>query len=334
MRSGCSIVVPHFGAQRLLHECVRSLQPVPGRRCEVIVVDNGPPRDTGQAVVGSRLPTRVVYLGSNQGFAAAANVGATLAREDMLLVLNNDASLQGDALHTLLDAADSHPGAAAFALRVMDDQDRGQIQSAGLVYHRALYGNRSGASRMDGVLEPQRVFAPCGAAAAYRRKVFHGVGGFDASYFAYFEDVEIGLRLLADGHDTLYLPGCSAVHLGGATSSGMPGLRTRLLTRNAYLTILKSVPLSVIVNNAVPAGRFHAALALQLLAGAGRRDYLAGLGWIALRWPMLLGKRWRRPKLNANGGKRLEATLYDGALELMLPTGAWRYPSQSGLSND
>jgi GT2 family glycosyltransferase len=40
---------------------------------------------------------------------------------------------------------------------------------------------------------------PCGGAAAYRRDVFLGVGGFDEGFFAYWEDVDLAIRLHALG---------------------------------------------------------------------------------------------------------------------------------------
>ena len=42
-------------------------------------------------------------------------------------------------------------------------------------------------------------FGPSGAAAAYHRDAFVRVGGFDERIFAYFEDVDLALRLRLAG---------------------------------------------------------------------------------------------------------------------------------------
>ena len=52
------------------------------------------------------------------------------------------------------------------------------------------------------------VFAPCAAAALYRRAAFEEIGGFDERFFCYFEDVDLGFRLRLRGHRCVYVPRC------------------------------------------------------------------------------------------------------------------------------
>jgi GT2 family glycosyltransferase len=64
------------------------------------------------------------------------------------------------------------------------------------------------------------VFAPCAAAALYRRDVLLEVSGFDESYFAYLEDVDLGFRLRLAGYRCLYVPDAVVRHVGSATTGG------------------------------------------------------------------------------------------------------------------
>jgi GT2 family glycosyltransferase len=64
------------------------------------------------------------------------------------------------------------------------------------------------------------VFAPCAAAALYRRDALVKVGGFDESYFAYLEDVDLGFRLRLAGYRCLYVPDAVVRHVGSATTGG------------------------------------------------------------------------------------------------------------------
>jgi GT2 family glycosyltransferase len=62
-----------------------------------------------------------------------------------------------------------------------------------------------------------KLAVPSGGAAAYRRSAFEAAGGFDERLFAYGEDLDLGLRLLAAGWTCAAAAGARAVHLGGAT---------------------------------------------------------------------------------------------------------------------
>jgi GT2 family glycosyltransferase len=64
---------------------------------------------------------------------------------------------------------------------------------------------------------PPGLMGPCGGAAAYRRAALEAVGGFDGEIFAYSEDLDIALRLLAEGWTCAFAPGARGIHLGSAT---------------------------------------------------------------------------------------------------------------------
>src|SRR5262249_21335435 len=91
------------------------------------------------------------------------------------------------------------------------------------------------------------IFAASGCAAFYRRSVFLDHAGFEESFFAYLEDVDLALRLQAGGHRGYYVPRAVVYHRGGATSGGeFSPLAVRLRTRNAWLLLLSSVPSAVL----------------------------------------------------------------------------------------
>lgn len=323
--SGCTVVIPHVSAHRRLYECLESIRPVPGSRCEVIVVDNGIGDGASHAILAAALPLRRVRMATNIGFAGAANVGVRLAREDLILILNDDARLHPGTLSTIVRAARLYQAFASFACRVMNPHAPHDIQSAGLIFHSALYGNRSGAGAVGDSRSESAVFAPCGAAAAYRRAVFLDVGGFDESFFAYGEDVDLGLRLVGTGHRTLYLPSAGVTHCLGSSSSQVPGLRTRLMTRNAYRIILETIPVRFIVRHALVAIAFHTRLALKLLCGPGRLHFVSAAGQVLLQAPLLVVRGRRRKRLLPSAADLIERVLWKGDLVLNLPGSTWTF---------
>lgn len=325
MPGSCSVIIPHLSERQLLYECLSSLRP-PGRAlCEVIVVDNSHGESTGHALLGSQIPTRLVVVGKNIGYAAAVNCGARIARGDLLFVLNDDARVVDTAMARLLEAAEAFDSAGAFACRVADMAAPWELQSAGLMFHSALYGNRRSAARAGGALAVSEVFAPCGAAAAYRRSLFLENGGFDESFFAYGEDLELGVRLVGNGHQTLYLPSVGVLHRLGATADKLGGLRTTLMTRNSYRVVLQTIPLTTVMRHLFTAARFHTALAWRLLRGPGRWDYLRAVVWLLMHLPWLVLSRCRQKRMPARASDRIERLLSSGELVLRLPGELWKY---------
>jgi GT2 family glycosyltransferase len=57
-----------------------------------------------------------------------------------------------------------------------------------------------------------------GAALAIRRQAFEAVGGFDGSFFMYFEEVDLCYRLNKSGWQTHFAPEASVTHTGAAST--------------------------------------------------------------------------------------------------------------------
>jgi GT2 family glycosyltransferase len=91
--------------------------------------------------------------------------------------------------------------------------------------------------------EPGEVFSACAGAALYRREAFLGVGGFDERFFAYLEDVDLGLRLRSEGWTCRYEPRAVARHAGGGTSSKLGTPLPSWVERNTLLLVAKTFPL-------------------------------------------------------------------------------------------
>src|SRR5699024_5381652 len=80
-----------------------------------------------------------------------------------------------------------------------------------------------------------------GGAMVVRRSVFIETGGFDESFFAFFEDVDFGWRLWLLGYEVRYVPRSvvSHHHHGTVERFGYPRERY-LLERNALSTVFKN----------------------------------------------------------------------------------------------
>jgi GT2 family glycosyltransferase len=100
----CTVVVVSWNRADLLRRCLPALlaQELPGRRFEVVVVDNGSSDDTA-AVLASEFPAvRVIHSRTNRGFAGGNNLALRTVTAPYAVLLNNDAVPEPGWLAALL----------------------------------------------------------------------------------------------------------------------------------------------------------------------------------------------------------------------------------------
>jgi GT2 family glycosyltransferase len=244
-----SVVIPNYNGAAYLRACLSSLvrQTYPG--FELLVVDNAS-NDSSIETAFQVAPSAIILRQDmNLGFAGGANAGIRAASGQWVAVLNNDTEVAEDWIEECVAAIRRHPDAAFLACRILDARNRSHVYSAGDCFLRAAIGYRRGQEQPDRPEfdDENETFAPCGCAALYRKSVLERSGGYDERWFAYMEDVELGLRLQAMGLRGYYAPRAKVDHHGAGTSGGeFSPLSVRLRTRNSLLLLLKSLPATIL----------------------------------------------------------------------------------------
>ncbi|MCU0307496.1 MAG: glycosyltransferase [Thermoleophilia bacterium] len=232
------LVVSHESAADLAG-CLASVRRQ-GEDVEVIVVDSGS-RDGSLVAARDADPgARLIALGPNAGFAAAANRGLAAARGDLVVLLNPDAALEAGAIAALCDAAARRPAAGLLAPKV--HRPDGRIETVGhLLAPSGLNGARGGGEADSGGHDAEReVGAPSGAAMAVRRRVIREAGPFEAGWFAYGDEADLALRAARLGWRTLAVPAARARHRGSADRAG----KAYLVERNRIWVMASHLPLA------------------------------------------------------------------------------------------
>lgn len=217
-----SVIIVNWHSEDLLALVLAALNKqtvAPGR---VVIVDNGGTGELPLANYG-RGPISVLRMAKNEGFAGGNNRAIEQEVDaEWVALLNPDAIPEPDWLERLLEAAGRHPDVAAFGSRQLMGEDHKLVDGLGDVYHVSGAAWREGHGRPDRQMPPDclEIFAPCAAAALYRRDTLLQAGGFDEDFFCYFEDVDLGFRLRLLGHKAMLVPAAVVYHLGGATSGG------------------------------------------------------------------------------------------------------------------
>jgi GT2 family glycosyltransferase len=240
-----AVLIVNWNGRDLLSQCLESLERQRRQPDHIVVVDNGS-SDDSLARADERLRhVELIRLPENAGFARANNLAARAARRfDTLALLNPDAVANAGWLEALMDAADREPTVAAFASQMRLASAPTYLDGAGDSYHVSGRAWRNGHKMRwaDWPAAKSEVFAPCAAAALYRRDAFEEVGGFDERYFCYFEDVDLGFRLRLRGHRCLYVPTAIVEHVSSALSGYRSDFAVYHGERNAVWTFVKDMP--------------------------------------------------------------------------------------------
>lgn len=221
-------VVVNFNAETHLLACVDSLKAAGVGR--VVVVDNDSTDDSQALLKAGHPDVTWVDAGANLGYGRAANLGAALGTEDVL-VCNPDLVVDADAISILAGRLDAEPDLGIVGPGVLNE-DGTMYPSArtfpdlidamghglfGLVIpdnrftrrYRLLDWDHRDARRVDWV---------SGACLLVRRQAWEAINGFDASYFMYLEDVDLCWRAGLAGWGVGFEPGAEVTHVQGVSA--------------------------------------------------------------------------------------------------------------------
>jgi GT2 family glycosyltransferase len=206
-------------------ECIESLLNSGFSTHRIVFVDNGS-EDGSREAVAARFPgISRIDNPDNRGFGEASNQGARWALErgaQAVFFVNNDLVVEPGVLEGLCARLDRHPSRGIVGPRVLYKDDPSRVWCAGgMLTWRQNLSTLLGHQSPDGPLwrvERAVDYIP-GCALLARAELLEQVGLFDASYFAYMEDVDLCLRARRSGWE-VWLAGELAVRHGTSRATG------------------------------------------------------------------------------------------------------------------
>lgn len=230
-----SVVIINYNTCQELQACLDSIRPAAASK--VVVVDNDS-SDGSVEMVRSKYPWVTLHANdTNLGYGAASNRAISGCTTQYVLLLNSDTLLEPGALEALSHYLELHPRAAIVGPRLVNSD--GTLQAScypfptpldtflenstcaiflGRLIRRSVPGIRRLYWRTWPHDSARIVPWVKGAALAIRLEAFNGVGGFDESFFMYFEDADLCYRMKKAGWEIHFAPVTTVVHLGGGST--------------------------------------------------------------------------------------------------------------------
>jgi len=239
LKKDLTIIIPNWNGFPYLKDCIKSIKKADyDSNIEIIIVDNASTDGSLKWIERYHKGSIIVKNKKNLGFAKACNQGAKKAKSDYIIFLNSDMKVAPNFFKKITDRLDDSENIASISAKIMDWKGKKTLFTGASV---SFYGHGFQIEKTQKKEETDELLFSCGGAALFNKKIFLSVGGFDEDYFAYFEDVDLGIRLNLMGHKIVFCPNAVVYHVAEASSKNLdPIEKFKLYERNALYTIIKN----------------------------------------------------------------------------------------------
>ena len=247
---GASIVTVSWNGKHYLETLLRSLQHVVtehGGDHEVIVVDNGSEDGTVAWLEREHPWVKIVALPENRYFVRGNRAGVEAATRDVLVFLNNDMEVRPGFLTPLLEGLRDPRVFGVTAEVFFRDEHRRREETGrtrGEVRNGWLKLAHVEPSRDERELDYVPSFWAGGGSAAFDRRMYLELGGFDSLYDPfYMEDTGLSYQAWRRGWRILFTARASVLHEHRGTSRKAFGddYIDNIIRRNQHLFLWRNV---------------------------------------------------------------------------------------------
>ncbi|MBP9741717.1 MAG: glycosyltransferase family 2 protein, partial [Chitinophagaceae bacterium] len=245
-----AVVILNYNGRNFLEQFLPSVISSTYSNCSIIVADNAS-TDNSVEFVQQHFPSIQILLNlNNDGFAGGYNWALKRVEADYYVLLNSDVEVTPKWIEPVIDLMELNKDIAACQPKILSWHNKTQFEYAGASggFIDAL-GYPFTRGRVFDVCEndeqqyntAEPIFWATGAAMFVRSKVFHQLNGFDGSFFAHMEEIDLCWRMQLAGYSIYVQPASVVYHVGGGT---LPkGYRkTYLNFRNNLIMLSKNLP--------------------------------------------------------------------------------------------
>jgi len=222
-----------------------------GSDTAIYIADNGSTDGSAEWVGQNFSAVKVIALGSNLGFAGGYNTALDKIDADYFVLLNSDIEVTEGWLEPLVSFMDLNHDVASCQPKIRSYEHRGQFEHAGAggcfidkygypfcrgrIFHHIEKDNGQYDTRED-------VFWSSGACMILRADAWKICGGFDPSFFAHMEEIDLCWRFSKAGYRVCYIPDSVIYHVGGGSLPYSSPFKTYLNFRNSLFLLYKNLP--------------------------------------------------------------------------------------------
>lgn len=248
MNPTIAVVILNWNGKRLLQQFLPSVM-AHSENATIYVADNAS-TDDSIAFLTAEYPTvKLIQNKTNGGYAKGYNEALKQVNEDFLCLLNSDIEVTKDWLVPILSTFNSEKNTAIIQPKILDFKNKNKFEYAGAGGGFIdKYGYPYCRGRIFNTIEADtgqyndsaKIFWASGACLFIRKTAFETLNGFDESFFAHMEEIDLCWRAFNINLDVKYVGNSTVYHVGGATLSTTNPKKTYLNFRNSLFSLTKN----------------------------------------------------------------------------------------------
>lgn len=248
-----AVVILNYNGKHWLEKFLQNVLDNSLEDADVIVADNASTDDSIEYLKQNFPNVGLVILDKNHGFAGGYNESLKELDYPYYVLLNSDVEVSEHWIKAPLKLLKNNNNIGAVQPKLLMQTNKTCFEYAGAA---GGYIDRLGYAFCRGRIvkdleedngqydDAVKIFWASGAAMFVKSEVFWKAGGFDASFFAHYEEIDLCWRIKNLGYDIYFEPQSKVYHVGGGTLSNDSPKKTFLNFRNSLAMLYKNLPQS------------------------------------------------------------------------------------------
>ncbi len=247
-----AVVILNWNGRKLLEQFLPSIVKY-SQEATIYVIDNAS-TDKSIKYLKEYFPDiKLIKLDQNYGYAGGYNKGLKQIDADIYALVNSDIEVTANWLAPIIQTFENETETVVIQPKIKDFKNKKKFEYAGA---SGGYLDFFGYPYCDGRIlfnveedigqyeQKKNIFWASGACLFIKKNTFEKHNGFDESFFAHQEEIDLCWRIKHTGRQIKYQPKSIVYHLGGASLKHNNPFKTYLNFRNNLVMLLKNLPAS------------------------------------------------------------------------------------------
>jgi len=243
-----AIVILNWNGKKLLKEFLPSVVDH-SKNATVYLADNASTDDSIEFTLKNFPTVNIIKNKTNGGYAKGYNDALKEIEADVFCLLNNDVEVSENWLQPIINCFQEDSKIAIIQPKILDYKNKNYFEYAGAAGgYVDKYGYPYCRGRIFSTIEKDEqqyegvtdIFWASGACFFIKKSVFETLNGFDETYFAHQEEIDLCWRAKNLGHQIKYVSNSVVYHLGGGTLNAINPKKTYLNFRNSLFNLTKN----------------------------------------------------------------------------------------------